>query len=173
MSNLVTLCLPRGMDTWTFPISHGDRCYTPYRADHTNPDSDWYVDVPPDVARHLTHRGGFTLVPTSFVVHSAGTIRMRNDAGTGCGWGGIAFKPDEDGVVEVPIEAAGDLTSHGFQAAPPKSARKRKPEPPVPVPLPASAAVAAPEPVVQGSDRPTPGYEKDVDGTHPDAPPKK
>jgi hypothetical protein len=45
------------------PISHGTAKYHPYRADHTNPNSQWLVEVPPEVARHLIHNGGFYPCP--------------------------------------------------------------------------------------------------------------
>jgi hypothetical protein len=175
----VTLALPLGdQNTWTYPISHGDKSYRPYLADPTDPASAWHVKVPPHVAVHLMHRGGFTVVATSYVVHSAGTSFMRNDAGTGCGWGGIAFQPDEDGVVEVPIEAIGDLLSHGFYTVPapvagPAPARRRGGRPGEPAPVPPVPPPPAP-PAVQGTDGGGQRFEKDADKTpHPDAPAAK
>ncbi len=45
-------------------------------------------------------------------------IRMRNPAGTGCGWRDTAYAPDEHGVVTVPAEALLDLLSHEFRPVP-------------------------------------------------------
>jgi hypothetical protein len=119
----VTLFVPPGAEQ--YPISHNISQYIPFRADHTDPASPWLVTVPPHVAIRLMHNGGFYVAPTSYVVHSLGSIRMRHPNGPrSCGWGGIAFEPDEDGVIEVPVEAIADLQSHGFEPAPPKEAVK-------------------------------------------------
>ncbi len=45
-------------------------------------------------------------------------IRMRNPAGTGCGWRDTAYAPDEHGVVTVPAEALLDLLSHEYRPVP-------------------------------------------------------
>ena len=124
----VTLRVPDGMrgETWTYPPSHGTDSYTPFRADHTDPDSDWYVHMPGHAAAPLLHTGGYTLVNKAqdvVIVARAGFARLRNSAGTGCSWGGASFEPDEDGVISVPAEAVPDLQSHGFMPAPPKTER--------------------------------------------------
>ncbi|WP_296616707.1 hypothetical protein [Sphingomonas sp.] len=41
-------------------------------------------------------------------------VAMRHPDGTGCSWRGQSFAADADGVVTVPIAAAGDLIAHGF-----------------------------------------------------------
>ena len=95
-----------------------------------------------------------------------------------CGWGGIAFEPDEDGVVEVPTEAVGDLLPFGFRPVPPKPEPKlRRTRPAEEVMLggmPGIARDIAPGITVvtpvQGTDRAGSPFEKDLDGTpHPDA----
>jgi hypothetical protein len=57
--NLITLVLPAGTDH-TAP-SHGTESFEPYRADATDPDSDWLVDVPDHVGERLMHNGGYHL----------------------------------------------------------------------------------------------------------------
>jgi hypothetical protein len=53
----VTLVCPLGAQDGK--ISHGDRCFEPYREDHRDPHSRWLVRVPRDVAYHLCNKGGF------------------------------------------------------------------------------------------------------------------
>jgi septal ring factor EnvC (AmiA/AmiB activator) len=55
---------------------------------------------------------------TSYVRHSAGSIRMRNPDGTGCSWEGVTFAPDEHGVVEIPVEAVAHVQPHGYESVP-------------------------------------------------------
>ncbi len=45
-------------------------------------------------------------------------IRMRNPLGGGCGWAGVAYEPDEHGVVTVPAGAVLDLLPHEFRPVP-------------------------------------------------------
>ncbi len=45
-------------------------------------------------------------------------IRMRNPAGTGCGWRDTAYATDAHGVVTVPAEALLDLLSHEYRPVP-------------------------------------------------------
>jgi hypothetical protein len=57
----VTLICPPGAQDGL--ISHGDRSFHAYRADHTDPQSHWLVDVPEgEVAYHMTRTGGFVRV---------------------------------------------------------------------------------------------------------------
>jgi hypothetical protein len=108
----VTLIVPRGAEQ--YPISHSTTNYRAYLADPGNPESDWLVDVPPEVADHLLHKGGFALTQVH-IFQSAGSVRMIARSGaSSCSWGGQTFDPDEDGAVTVPVEAMADLGHHGF-----------------------------------------------------------
>ena len=60
MNRITLVCPPGAADA---PISHGTKQYHPFLADHTDPNSLWLVDVPPEVARHLLHNGGFYPCP--------------------------------------------------------------------------------------------------------------
>jgi hypothetical protein len=64
----VTLVVPFGAQG--NPISYGTVDYSPmaYRADITNSNSPWLVDVPAHVAERLCHNAGFYL----YVPHQAG-----------------------------------------------------------------------------------------------------
>jgi hypothetical protein len=57
---LITLVVPSG-DTYSYPISHGDRQWFPYREDHRSECSRWLIDVPRYAAVGLLHNGGFAL----------------------------------------------------------------------------------------------------------------
>ena len=109
----VTLVCPRGANE--YPISHHTTNYRAYLADPGDPESDWLVDVPPEVADHLLHKGGFALSQVH-IFQSAGSVRMIARSGaSSCSWGGQTFAPDEDGAVTVPVEAMADLNqTHGF-----------------------------------------------------------
>jgi hypothetical protein len=54
--NCVTLLCPEGAET--APISHGPIAFEPYRQNWRS--GPFLVDVPPEVARHLCYRGGFS-----------------------------------------------------------------------------------------------------------------
>jgi hypothetical protein len=58
--NHLTLVVPNGGESGL--ISHGEKYFVPYREDHLNPASKWLVDVPREIAAHLTGRGGFLIV---------------------------------------------------------------------------------------------------------------
>jgi hypothetical protein len=122
MTDHVTLVLPLGQVTWSYPISHGTESFMPYRADpnDTDPNAQWLVDVPRHVAKHLLHIGGFTVAETKvYVLHSLGPIRLiHRDGPAACAWQGIKFEPEPDGAVTVPVEALAELQSHGFVVAP-------------------------------------------------------
>jgi hypothetical protein len=110
----VTLVCPRGANE--YPISHHTTNYRAYLADPLDPQSDWLVDVPPHVADHLLHKGGFALTQVH-IFQSAGSVRMIARSGaSSCSWGGQTFEPDEDGAVTVPVEAMADLSppTHDF-----------------------------------------------------------
>jgi hypothetical protein len=180
MTNRVTLVLPIGQVTWSFPISHGTEQFQPYRADpnDTDPNALWLVDVPRHVAKHLLHIGGFTVSETNVhVLHSAGSIRLTHrDGPTSCGWQGMKFEPEADGAVTVPVEATADLQSHGFFVAP----SQERPIAPAPRPArlgqtPAIAHELAPgitvvSPIAeQATDAPGHVFSADPEGTaHPD-----
>jgi hypothetical protein len=114
------LVVPGG-DAHTYPISHGTESFEPYRADKADPNSLWLVDVPGEVAVHLLHNAGFFMYHDESGNSHSGEppkVRLKHPAGLGCGWNGVAYEPDADGVVEVPAPAAADLKWHGFEAAP-------------------------------------------------------
>jgi hypothetical protein len=110
----VTLVCPPGAEDGL--ISHGTTEYRSYLADPRNPQSDRLVDVPPEVAIHYLHKGGFALTQVH-IFQSAGSVRMIARSGaSSCSWGGQTFEPDEDGAVTVPVEAMADLSppTHDF-----------------------------------------------------------
>ena len=110
----VTLICPPGAHE--YPISHNTTAYRPYLADPNVEASDRLVDVPPHVAEHLLHKGGFALTQVH-IFQSAGSVRMIARSGaSSCSWGGQTFEPDEDGAVTVPVEAMADLSppTHDF-----------------------------------------------------------
>ena len=57
---MILVCPPGAENA---PISHGTAKYDPYRADHTNPNSLWLVEVPPEVGLYLIHNAGFYPCP--------------------------------------------------------------------------------------------------------------
>jgi hypothetical protein len=171
MGDLVTLVLPLGQVTWSFPISHGTDQFMPYRADPNDPDpnAQWLVDVPRHVAKHLLHIGGFSVAETTVhVLHSVGSIRLiHRDGPAGCGWQGMKFEPEADGAVTVPLEALAELQSHGFIVAPPPPPRAQ-PE----FYLPRAAETLLPPAIaaaVQATDTTGHVWTADEDGAaHPD-----
>ncbi len=103
----VTLVIPfGGHDT---PIAHGSIDYQPnaYRADITDPNSPWLVDVPAHVAEHLCHNAGFYQMPQESEPSFTGTARLY--APHGCSWNGVQYEPDADDIVVVPSAAVADL----------------------------------------------------------------
>jgi hypothetical protein len=55
----VTLLCPPGAEQ--APVSHGDVGYRAYLADHRDPLSPWYVDLPRSISDHFL-RAGFKLI---------------------------------------------------------------------------------------------------------------
>jgi len=132
---LVTLVCPEGAAD--YPISHGTTSYRAFLADHLDPQSRWLVSVPPHVAVHLIHRGGFFVqTPTQTMLqHVLGSLEIAEVVATdkmpfNCSWGGISFvsHPRADGmhVAEVPLEAIPDLRAHGIDRAPPLESPKEE-----------------------------------------------
>lgn len=127
MSDLVTLILPPGEATWSYPTSHGEREYIPYRLDHTDEASLWAINVPREAAAPLLKTGGYTMAQGTVVVQTAALVRMFHPQGPrSFGWSpapgipGVSFDPDEDGVNLIPVEAVGlAQESFGFMPAPP------------------------------------------------------
>jgi hypothetical protein len=114
------LVMPGGA-AHTFPVSHDIHTFEPFPADIGDPNSLWLVDIPPEFAHHFLHNAGFSMYDDQTASPPTGEIpmvRLRNAAGTGCGWNGIAYEPDAYGVVEVPAAAAVELKWHGFELAP-------------------------------------------------------
>jgi hypothetical protein len=121
MTKMLTLVVPAGAEAAA--ISHGTREYKPFRADHLDPSSLWLVRMPPDVADHyLRGNTGFYLMPEQAMSDGPEMIRMRHPEGGSCGWGSIAYEPDEHGVVTVPAAAVPDLVPHGFRPVPDETA---------------------------------------------------
>ncbi len=116
---MITLVLPPGARG--HEISHGAADFKPYRADHHDPASLWLIDVPGEVAPYLIHNGGFYMAdeiksPASVPAGMA-RVRMKDGSGGGCGFAGVAYEADDDGVVLVPAAAVAELCeSHGFEA---------------------------------------------------------
>jgi hypothetical protein len=113
MDSVTLICPPGASDA---QISHGATNYRPYLADPRDPESDYHVIVPPHVAEHLLHKGGFALAQV-YILQSAGSVRMIARSGaSSCSWGGQTFYADEDGAVTVPVEAMADLSppTHDF-----------------------------------------------------------
>jgi hypothetical protein len=93
------LVVPRGAQD--YPISHGTTDYRPFRADHTDPHSLWLVDVPPEVAVHLVHNGGFYPMSETVIFqspHPLVPLRHSDGAPRPVSWGGFSFEPDERGI---------------------------------------------------------------------------
>jgi hypothetical protein len=114
------LVVPGG-EAHTYPISHGTESFEPYRADITDPNSLWLVDVTGEVAVHLLHNAGFSMYHDEAGNSHPGEapmVRLKHPAGFSCGWAGVAYEPDAEGVVEVPAAAAAELKWHGFGPAP-------------------------------------------------------
>lgn len=114
------LVVPGG-EAHAYPISHGTGSFEPYRADKTDPNSRWLVDVPGEVAVHLLHNAGFSMYHDEAGNSHPGEaprVRLKHPDGLSCGWNGVAYEPDADGVVEVPAAASAELKWHGFVPAP-------------------------------------------------------
>ncbi len=47
--------------------------------------------------------------------------RVRHPDGLSCGWRGVAYEPDEDGVCIVAAAAVAELEPHGFVRLPDKT----------------------------------------------------
>jgi hypothetical protein len=162
MDSVTLVCPPGAHD---YPISHGTTNYRPYLADPNDPESDWHVIVPPHVAIHFLHKGGFALTQVH-ILQSAGSVRMIARSGaSSCSWGGQTFAPDEDGAVTVPVEAMEDLGHHGF--VPYNEALAPKHEE-----LPAAAAAPAKPPKQTAEGGGATKLPADAEGSpHPDVPP--
>jgi hypothetical protein len=168
MADMVTLTCPPGAHE--YPISHGTTNYRAYLADPSDEASDWLVDVPPEVAIHFLHKGGFGLTQVH-IFQSAGNIRMIARSGaSSCSWGGQSFEPDADGAVTVPVEALADLVNHNF--VPYNEALAPKHEEPAPAAAPAAPARAAKQTADGGGATKLPidpGPEETKANRHPDA----
>jgi hypothetical protein len=118
MSEMCILVLPPGAED--APICHADHSFAPYRLDPRNPASVWLVEVTPEAAVQLLHKGGFSLHAPAMRRRLSGMmVRMIHKEGPrSCGWDGEAYEPDESGAVTVPVEAQEDLSSHDFVGAP-------------------------------------------------------
>jgi hypothetical protein len=124
MPDPMMLVLPPGARDGT--IAFGDHEFLPYRADHRDPASVWLVDMPPEIARHFIHNGGFAMV-NSPAPAPAGMVRLAHPNGIGCSYGGVSYEPDEEGHVLVPAGAPAELAAHGFVAAGELPLRPRDP----------------------------------------------
>jgi hypothetical protein len=120
MPDLVTLTLPPGARDGA--ISFGDHEFLPYRA----PGGPWLVDMPPEIARHFVHNGGFAMAQAPQPV-PAGMVRLMHPDRIGCSYGGVSYEPDEEGHVLVPSGAPAELAAHGFVAAGELPLRPRDP----------------------------------------------
>jgi len=104
---MVILVVPFGAhDT---PIGHGSVDYQPhaYRADITDPDSKWLVEVPPHVAAPLEHNAGFYRMTQESEPSFVGTARLY--APYGASWGEKRYDPDANKIIVVPAAAVDDL----------------------------------------------------------------
>lgn len=108
------ICPPGSADAGT-PISHGDRCFPPYRPDSNGP---WLVDVPPEVAEHFLRNAGFIMArkdaPAPVPEVPAEMAKLRHPTGVGCSFDGVEYAPDEEGFIRVPHRAVRFLAPHGF-----------------------------------------------------------
>jgi hypothetical protein len=127
MRMLVILVLPPGAED--APICHGDESFAPYRENARDPASDWLVEVTPEAAVQLLHKGGFSLHAPAMRRRLSGmTVYMIHKEGPrSCGWDGESYEPDENGRVKVPVESQEDLFSHGFVGAPDEAASETAP----------------------------------------------
>jgi hypothetical protein len=53
--------------------------------------------------------------PWNNALYPPGKVLLRHPNGGGFSWGGRAFKPDTDGLVTAPADAAKDMAVHGFR----------------------------------------------------------
>ena len=123
MSDITLVKLVVAFGAHDTPIAHGCIDYQPnaYRADITDPNSPWLVEVPPHVAEKLIHNAGFYAMEET-APQFAGTARLY--APYGCSWGGVRYQPDEDDIVTVPSAAVADLLS--FPPICPETARPER-----------------------------------------------
>lgn len=87
----------------TDEANHADKAY--------RVDNDSKVVVPNEAVDHLLKTGGFVDDEAEDVRLCDGHVMMH---GASCSWRGMFYEADHDGLVMVPIEAIGDLSSHGF-----------------------------------------------------------
>jgi hypothetical protein len=109
-AGLVTLVVPIGAES--APISHGMTQFPPYLADHMDLASRWLVDVPAEIAAHLTHNGGFAMKKQQVAAPPAREwviIHHPEDPRASCGG---ERQPDGDWL--VPVAMAAELIAHGW-----------------------------------------------------------
>ena len=53
--------------------------------------------------------------PWNNALYPPGKVLLRHPNGGGFSWGGRAFKPNTDGLVTAPVDAAKDMAAHGFR----------------------------------------------------------
>jgi hypothetical protein len=75
---------------------------------------DHTIEVPSEAVDSLVRIGGFEQIADPAPVPQ-GHIALAHPQGIGCSWGGTVYPPDAQGLVIVPIAAAGDLMAHGFK----------------------------------------------------------
>jgi hypothetical protein len=51
------------------------------------------------------------------------TVRLRHRSARSCSFAGRVFEADRNGVITVPVEAAAELTAHGFEPVPATAAK--------------------------------------------------
>jgi len=113
-TRLVTLLVPIGAES--APISHGTTQYPAYRADHSDPDSRWLVDVPATVAIHLMHNGGFAMKKQEATLPPAEhRVIVHHPADPDASCGG---ERQADGNWLVPVAMAAELAAHGWVGGP-------------------------------------------------------
>jgi hypothetical protein len=77
---------------------------------------DHTIEVPSEAVDSLVRIGGFERIADPAPVPQ-GCIALVHPQAIGCSWGGTVYPPDAQGLVIVPIAAAGDLMAHGFKPA--------------------------------------------------------
>jgi hypothetical protein len=74
---------------------------------------DHTIEAPEEAVDSLVRVGGFQRIAEA-APQPQGHIGLIHAQGVGCSWGGTTYPADAQGMVIVPIAAAGDLLAHGF-----------------------------------------------------------
>jgi hypothetical protein len=88
-----------------------------YPTAHGPAEPEGIVHLPPEAAEHILRQGGAIEVTDETVsCEPSSTVLVRhiNDPESSFSWGNRQFNPDENGLIEAPVEALAEIESHGF-----------------------------------------------------------